>query len=81
MTALYEKIHVYARSIGGKVIPLQFLWRQQRYDIYEVLDIKKKTTSRLVVYHFKVTTLPRGTFTLEFDLRKAQWYLLSAEYD
>ncbi len=79
MTALYEKIHVYARSIGGNVIPLQFIWRQQKYDIFEVLEIKKKTTGRQVVYRFKVTTLPKGTFKLEFDLRKGQWYLLSSE--
>ncbi len=75
MTMPYEKVHVYARSHRGTIVPLQFIWRQQRFDVYQILDIQKRTLPQKQGVVFKVTTLPRGTFILEFDFSRNEWYL------
>ncbi len=74
----YEKIQVYARSAGGKVTPLQFLWRHRKFDIRDILEQKRRSERRQIYFYFRVTTLPAGEFELEFDLKRGQWFLLSS---
>lgn len=75
----YEKIQVYARSAGGKVTPLQFLWRHRKFDVRDILEQKRRSYRKKIYYYFRVTTLPQGEFELEFDLKRGQWFLLSSK--
>ncbi len=78
MQDIHEKIQVFARSYKGTVRPLQFIWRNQQYNIIDILKSKKQKVGRRVFFYFTVTTLPEGTFELEFDLKTGQWLLLRA---
>ncbi len=73
-----ERIHVYARSTGGRVEPLQFIRNNRLYCIREVMTYQTERLPHKVLHRLKVGVLPEGTCELLFDLKSGQWLLTEA---
>ncbi|MFQ5629159.1 MAG: hypothetical protein ACE5I1_10400 [bacterium] len=74
-----EKIHVFARSIRGRVEPIQFIFKNKRYMIRNILKSRQEAIQNKVFYHFTVEVLPAGRCELHFDLKSGEWLLLGGD--
>lgn len=71
-----ERIHVMARSYGGIVEPLQFLFKNQLYTVGNILDYQEEAFKGNMQYYLTVNLVPNGHCELHFDLKSGQWTLL-----
>ena len=74
-----EKIHVFARSIRGKVEPIQFIFKNRRYMVRHILRSRQESQKNRIFYYFTVETMPAGTCEIHFELKKGEWLLVSGD--
>ncbi|MCA9742595.1 MAG: hypothetical protein H6695_18500 [Deferribacteres bacterium] len=76
---MHEKVHVFARSIRGKVEPIQFIFKNKRYLIRNILATRQEETHNRSFYFFTVDALPGGRCELHFELKSGEWLLQSGD--
>jgi hypothetical protein len=76
---MHEKIHVFARSIRGKVEPIQFIFKNRRYMIRHILQSKQEAIQNKIFYYFTVEVLPAGRCELHFELKSGELMLLRGD--
>ena len=74
-----EKIHVFARSIRGKVEPIQFIFNNKRYMIRNIIHSRQEACRNKIFYFFTVEVLPAGRCELHFELKSGEWLLLAGD--
>ncbi len=74
-----EKVHVFARSMRGRIEPLQFMFKNQRFQVREIVEARRESESRRTFFHFTVNLLPYGVCKLFFELHSGEWFLLHGE--
>lgn len=81
MKEFNDVVHVYARSIGGQVRPLQFIYKGKRFSISTVERSQKQVIGNSTYYFFTVRIIPFGVAELVFELNIGQWTLVRGEFD
>lgn len=79
MREMNEKIHVFARSVRGKIEPIQFIFNNRRFLIRHIIHARQETIRNQVNFYFLVDLLPQGHCELLFDLKAGEWIILKGD--
>lgn len=74
-----ERVHVFARSTRGKVEPIQFIFKNKRYLIRNILQTRQEQNRNKIFYLFTVEVLPAGRCELHFELKSGEWLLMAGD--
>lgn len=79
MQELYEPIEVQARTLEGKPVPMQVLWKRKSYPVAKVESSKTKKQKGHRCEEILLSTIVWRKMKIEFDYSKKTWRLLALE--